>query len=161
MAKFFRRGVSKIKFAPAVAAYSDTTGLGVGSPTRPEIVAGQDLSGALSEISGFMLSNSPIPIPDILTTFTGQINGEDTVDSSTLTLYDDDTATTIRTALAKGVNGFILLFPYGDTSTKRCEVWPVRSTGVNDEWSTGNDPARYNVGFAVTRIPNQGAITPA
>lgn len=161
MAKFFRRGVSKVKFAPTVAAYTDVTGVGAGSPTRAEITAGQDLSGVVSEIAGFQLQNSPIPVPDILTTYTGQINGEDTVDASSLTLYDDDTTTVVRTALAKGTNGFILLFPYGDTSTKRCEVWPVRSLGVNDEWTTDNSPARTQVGFAVTRVPNQAGVTPA
>lgn len=161
MPKFFRRGISHIKFAPAVVAYTDVTGVGAGSPTRAEITAGQVITGSLSEIAGFGLNNSPIAVPDLLTTFTGQINGEDTTDTSTLTLYDDDTATAIRTALAKGTNGFMLLFPYGDVPTKRCEVWPVRSTGINDEWTTGNDAARTVVTFAITRIPNMAGVTPA
>lgn len=160
MAKFFRRGVSRLSFLPAVAAYTDASGSGAGSPTRAEINAGTALSGSLSEIAGFQLSNSPIPIPDLLTTFTGQINGEDTVDASVLTFYDDDASSTIRTALAKATNGFIVLFPYGDVQSKRCEVWPIRSTGVNDEWTTGNDPARFAVGCAVTRVPNQAGTVP-
>lgn len=154
--KFFRRGISKIYFLPAVA---DVTG--VISPTRAEITAGQDLSPGVSEIAGFQLNNSPIPTPNLAEIFTSQIEGEDTTADSSLTFNDDDTDDDIRTAVAKGTSGFILLLPYGDVPTKRCEVWPVRSTGVNDEWTTGNDPARFAVGFAVTATPEQNGVIPA
>lgn len=152
MARYFRRGKSKIKFLPAVANQA--------APTAPELTAGTDLTPQVAEINGFQLSNSPIPVPNLQDQFTPQIDGEDTVADSSLTLYDDDTASTIRTALAKGVSGFIALMPYGQTSTKRVEIWPVKSTGVNDEWTTGNDPARFTIGFAVTGVPTQGGVLP-
>lgn len=157
MANFFRRGKSKVRFLPAVAAYA----AGAGSPTRAEITAGTDLSAALTEMSGFQLSNSPIPTPNLADTFTFQITGEDTVADSVVTFLDDDAAATVRTALAKGTAGFILLMPYGDVATKRCEVWPVKSAGVNDEWTVGNDPARFAVGLAITNVPNQNGTVPA
>lgn len=150
--RFFRRGVSEIKFLPAVAG---------SSPTRAEINAGTVLTAQVADISGFMLNNSPITTPDLATTFDSQIDGPDTVADSTLTFYDLTDTATIRTALAKGTNGFIVLFPYGDVATKRCEVWPVRSTGVNDQWGLGADPARYVVGFAITVKPTQNATVPA
>lgn len=156
MARFFRRGKSAIKFLPAVAAYAN----GAGSPTRAEITAGTDLTPQTAEIAGFQLSNSPISVPNLKDKFTPQIEGEDTVADSTITFYDDDASAAIRTAQAKGVNGFIVLFPYGDISTKRCEVWPITSTGVNDEWTVGNDAARYAVGYAVTNVPSQNSTTP-
>jgi hypothetical protein len=160
--RFFRRGKSKISFLPAVAATTVVNGATVpGDPTRAEITAGTPLSASVAEVSGFQLSNSPIATPNLADTFTPQIDGEDTVADSSLTFYDDDTATTIRTSQAKGTAGFMLLMPYGDTPTKRCEVWPVKSTGVNDEWSVGNDPARFAVGYAVTGTPNQAAVVPA
>lgn len=149
---YFRRGYSKIKFLPAVAG---------ASPTRAEITAGVDLSPAIAEISGFTLSNSPIPAPNLADVFTSQIEGEDTVADSTLTFNDDASSTVIRTALAKGIDGFIILFPYGDVVSKRCEKWPVKTLGVNDQWSVGNDPARYVVGFAITSTPVQNATVPA
>ena len=153
MARYFRRGKSAIRFLPAVANKA--------APTRAEITAGTDLTGSTAEIAGFTFSNDPIPVPDLGSTFTGTIVGEDTAETPTLTFYDDDAASTVRTALAKGVTGFIVLFPYGDVPTKRAEVWPVTSTGVNDEWSAGNDPARFSVGFAVTGVPSQNAVVPA
>lgn len=150
--RFFRRGVSAVKFLPGVAG---------ASPTRPEITAGTDLTAQVADINGFQLTNKPIDTPDLSTVFTSQIDGEDTVADSSLTMYDLTDSAAIRTALAKGTAGFLVLFPYGDASGKRCEVWPVKSTGVNDEWQLSSDPARYEVGFAVTGVPKQNQTTPA
>lgn len=152
MARFFRRGVSAIKFVPAVAGTS---------PTRAEITAGTNLTAQIAGIGGFSLNNSPIATPDLATAFDSQIDGPDTTDTSTLNLYDDDAAATIRTALAKGTAGFVLLFPYGDVPGKRVEVWPAKSTGVNDQWGLDAAAAQFQVGFAVTAKPNQAGVTPA
>ena len=152
MARFFRRGVSKIKFLPAVAG---------SSPTRAEITAGTDLSPAIAAINGFQFSNSPIVTPDLATAFDSQIVGPDAAGDSSLNFYDDDATSTIRTAVAKGTAGFIVLFPYGDVPTKRCEKWPVTSTGVNDEWSLDATAGQFQVGFAVTAVPNQNGVIPA
>lgn len=152
MARFFRRGVSKVKFLPAIAGTS---------PTRSEITAGVDLSPAVAAINGFSLSNSPITTPDLATNFDSQINGPDAAGESSLNLYDDDTTTAMRTAVAKGTAGYIVLFPYGDVPTKRCEKWPVTSTGVNDEWSLDATAAQFQVGFAVTAVPVQNGVIPA
>lgn len=152
MARFFRRGVSKIKWAPAVAGTS---------PTRPEITAGVDLSPSVSGINGFQFSNAPITTPDLSDNFDSQITGVDTAGDSSLDFYDDDTATTIRTTLAKGTQGYLILMPLGDVPTKRCEVWAVTSLGVNDAWSLDATAAQFNVQFAVTRRPTQAGVIPA
>lgn len=151
MARFFRRGVSKVKFLPAVAGTS---------PTRPEITAGVDLSPSIAGMSGFTLANNPITTPDLATNFDSQINGPDAAGNSSLTFFDDDTATAVRTAVAKGTVGYMVLFPYGDVTAKRCEVWPVTSTGVNDGWDLGANAAQFTVGFAITSKPNQLGATP-
>lgn len=160
--RFFRRGVTKIRFLPAVAATVVVNGETiVGSPTRAEINAGTNLSSDIADIAGWSLSNSPIATPNLADRFTPQITGEDTVGDSSLTFYDRDDSTTIRTALAKGTNGFILIMPYGDVPGKRSEVYPITSAGVNDEFSVGNDAARFVVGMAITGVPNQNATVPA
>jgi hypothetical protein len=153
MGRFFRRGVSKIVFVPTIA---DTD-----APTRIELTAGTKLSPQIGDIGGLQFTNSPIATPDLESTFTTTIPGEDTSDNPSLTFYDDDAAAVIRTALAKGTKGHLVLLPYGDVAAKRAEVWPVESTGVNDEWSTGNDPARFTVQFGVTGVPEQDAVVPA
>lgn len=154
--RFFRRGKSLIKFLPAVASLT--------APTSAEITAGVDLSPLLQGIAGFQLSNAPIETPDLSTVFNSQINGPDSVSTSTITLYDGTEATTptiaARTALAKGTAGFILLQPYGATTAKRAEVWPVTVTGINDAWDLGATAAQFVVGFAVTSTPAQNAVNP-
>jgi hypothetical protein len=153
MAGFFRRGITEFHFLPAVADLA--------APTRVEITAGENLSEFISEVSGWQLTNSPIPTPRLARRYTTQIPGEDTTEASTLTLDDDKDDTTVRDGLPKDEEGFILYMPYGDVPTDRCEVWPVTITGNNDTISMGNDPARYVVGFAITGVPNQDAVIPA
>lgn len=152
MAKFFRPGTSKMSFLPAVAGVS---------PTRPEITAGTALSDQANSIDGFQFQNARIDTQVLGSSFVPQIDGPDEVGESSVTFLDDDASSTVRTALAKGTTGFIVFFPYGDVPTKRCEKWPVKSTGVNDEWSIGSDPARYVVGFAITNPPTLNAVVPA
>jgi hypothetical protein len=141
-----------MKWAPAVAG---------ASPTRAEITAGTILTTDINTIGGFKLKNSPITTPDLSTTFDTQIDGPDSVDTSTLNFYDQDNSSTIRTALAKGTAGFLLLFPYGDIVGKRVEKWACKSTGVNDEWTLDATAAKFEVGFAVTSVPVQNGTTPA
>lgn len=152
MARYFRRGVSKVKWAPAVAG---------SSPTRPEITAGVDLSPSIAAINGFQFSNAPIATPDLSDNFDKQITGPDTAGDSSFDFYDDDASSTVRTTLAKGTAGYVLLFPYGDVVTKRVEVWAVTSLGVNDAWSMDATAAQFNVQFAITARPNQAGVTPA
>lgn len=152
MSAFYRRGTSKIKSAPAVAGTS---------PTRAEINAGVDLSPHVIAVSGFMLKNSPISFSTLDTTFDSQIDGPDTADASTLDFKDDDVSNTVRTALAKGTPTQIILMPYGDVPTKRCEVWRTKSTGVNDDWGMDAKVAMFQVGFAILSVPTQSGVIPS
>lgn len=155
MPRFSRRGKSKIHFVPTIADPS--------APTRIEIDAGTHLTPEIAAVAGFSFSNSPIPTPDLDTTFTTTIPGEDTAADSSLTFYDDDTTggSTIRTAMVKGTTGYIVLMPVGDVASERCEVWPVESTGVADEWTAGNDPARFTVSFGITAVPELDVSIPS
>lgn len=151
MAFFFRRGVSKAYFLPAVAG---------SNPTSGEMTAGTDLSTALNDWSGFSFTNERIDVPVLASSFVPQIDGPDTVGDSSFTFLEDDTSNTIRNLLAKGTVGFVVLAPRGTGTGKPAEVWPAKSTGVNREWSMGNDPARFMVQFAITSVPNQNATLP-
>ena len=152
MAKFFRRGVSKVYFMTADPG---------ASVSSSEFTAGVDLSPFISEMSGWQLTNTPIRTPNLADTFTSQIDGEETVGDSTLTMNDENGASDFRDALPKGTEGFIVLAPYGIAAGKRCEVWPVKSTGINDQYTVANEPARTVVSFAITAVPVQTAVTAA
>lgn len=156
MSRFFRRGVSKVLFSPTV---TDTDG--VFEPDRTELDGAEDLSVDIAELSGFELTNDPINTPNLADQFTPQIEGEDTVPASSLTIYDRTETETIRTALEKGTEGFLFFLPYGDEPEGRMEVWPVKSNGVNDVWTTGAEAARFNVPFSITAVPQQNVEIPA
>jgi hypothetical protein len=149
--RFFRRGVSEVWFLPSVAVLA--------APTSSEFTAGINVTPAVQAVNGFSIANEPIRTPDLATSFDSQIDGVDSAEDSGLTFYDDKVDVTLRTALAKGTNGYIVLCPYGKVATKRCEVWPVRSTGFNDEWGM-DAAATAGVRFAVTKVPVQNAVLP-
>lgn len=152
MSRFFRRGETKIQFLPAWASTSPTSG---------EISAGTDLTTAISNVTGWDFANSPITTPDLSTTFDTQIPGNDTAGTPTIEFYDDDASTTIRAALAKGTAGFILRAPYGTTTGKRCEKFPIKITALNDSYTLANEAAKFVVGFAITTAPTlTGATMP-
>lgn len=154
MGRYFRRGTTKIYFLPSVAAKE--------SPTTGEIAAGTDLTNSVAEVAGFTFSNSPIPVPDMGSVYTKTIPGEDTSDDSSLTFYEDDVSNPIRTTLAKGTSGYILLFPAGGIiATSNVEVWPVKTTSVAREWSAGNDPARFVIQFTIPDTPATDATVAA
>ena len=156
MARHIRKGVARAYFCPTVASTA--------APTAANVVGGTHLTPELAEIAGFVFENSPVATPDMSTRYVSQVAGEDTTPASSMTFYEDDAANPIRTALAKDVDGFILLFPYPGgvpASGDECEVWPVVVTSNTREWSTGNDPARYVVGFAITGEPELDAVVAA
>src|SRR5688572_19148436 len=128
MAKYFRRGKSKVLFVPTIATPAS-------GPTSAELAAGLHLSLRIAEIGGFQATNSPIATPNLAESFTSQIDGEDAIADSSLTLYDDDQAVdAVRDGLEKGTIGYVILAPYGIAVGKRVEVWAAKTSGYNDEW---------------------------
>lgn len=154
MPRFVRRvkGV-KVLFCPAIANKA--------APTRAELTGGTDLTPDLYDLGGFILTPGDADASDFSSAVEKTVPGLESLEASTLTFHDDDVSSTIRTALAKGTNGYVVRFPYGDVATRRCEVWPVRSKGPNDEWNRGSETAKFPVGFSITDTPALNAVTPA
>ncbi|MFF3493737.1 hypothetical protein ACFYWS_20560 [Streptomyces sp. NPDC002795] len=153
--RFMRRGVTKIYFLDEIAAATNV-------PTRPEIVGGTELSGAVSDIAGWSLGNSPIDTPDLGSTLTTSIPGEDKADASTLTFYEDQLTDTIEALLSKGVVGYIVILRKGDVpASKSMDIFPIRVASRAPAYSTGSDPAKFTVTFAVSDEPVLDAAVPA
>jgi hypothetical protein len=153
-----RKGITKYHFVPTVAALA--------APTVANITAGTALTGQIAETNGFMFSNSPIQTPDMDSTFVSQIPGEDTSEDSGLVFYEDKATNPIRTALAKGTNGYIVIFAAGyagasPAASDKCEVWPVTVSSNSRKYSSGNEAAQYEVKFACTAPPAQDAVVAA
>ena len=154
MARYFRRGTTKIYFVSSIATAA--------SPTVVEMAAGTDISCDVAEITGFAFQNNPIDTPDMCAEFVAKIPGEDTADDSEMTFYEDDTSNPLLTTLAKGVEGNIVFFPYGigganPIAGDDCEVWPVSVAKTTREWSAGNDAAKFMTTFTITAEPGLNA----
>lgn len=157
MARYFRRGTTKIYFVPEIED--------VDAPTESEMGAGMEISCDIAEVSGFTFTNSPIDTPDMCAEFVKRIPGEDTAEDSELTFYEDDTSNPLFTTLAKGSSGFIVFFPYGTSGVAGepatgddCEVWPVSVARLAREWSAGNDAARFMASFTITDVPGLQSV---
>lgn len=161
MARFHPSNKSKVVFAPAVASLS--------APSRAEITAGTVLTVAgsttlagLKEMSGWETAASDITVPDVGTDHDGVIPGRTSTSTATMTFYDDDASSTIRTACAEDTTGYIILFPYGDSTGVRVETWPVRVSTLNDSQITSaNEAKTFTVTFSVTSKPNKSGTCPA
>ncbi len=155
--RFMRRGVTKFYFLKAITADTNV-------PTRAELAAtnATDLSGAIADIAGWSLANTPIDTPDLGSTLTTNIPGEDKADSSTLTFYEDQLTDTVEQLLAKGTTGFIVILRKGDVAaSKSMDVFPVRVASRAPAYSTGSDPAKFTVTFSVAAEPTLDAAVPA
>ncbi|MEU5742074.1 hypothetical protein ABZ784_29285 [Streptomyces tendae] len=147
MARFNRKGTTKIYFLPTIAA---TTLI----PTDAEITAGTDYTGQINAVDGFTLENTPIETPDMESTFVSKIGGDDSAADSSLTFYEDSTLDEIETDLAKGTSGFIVIFSKGKTSgNKGMDVYPVTVVSNSKAFTTDNEAAKITVQFTITARP--------
>jgi hypothetical protein len=121
------------------------------------------LDTAIAEISGFTFKNNPIDTPDMSTAFVGKIGGEDTVDDSSITFYEDDSTNPILTALTKGTVGNVVIFYKGlagsnPAASDKAEVWPVIVTSAARQYTAGNEAAKFVISFANTAAPGDATI---
>lgn len=150
VARFMRRGIAKVSWLPTVAAYP----AGNGVPTAIEVGNGTVLEGRLADMSGWMLTSSKIDTPDMGSRFTANIPGEQVVADSSLTFYGDDGNTdALKTTMAVETSGFIYIRHSGAGTGKPADLFPVRVMSIGNEYSVGNDPARYTISYAITGVP--------
>jgi len=155
MTRFMRKGKTKVFWVLTIASTS--------APTAAEINAGVILHTQLEDISGFLFKNNPIDTPDMGQTLVTKVSGEDTLDDSSMGFYEDDTTNPISTALAKGTNGFVVIFYKGiagasPAAADKAEVWPVQVASNARNYTTDNKAADYTVMFTNTAAPVQATL---
>jgi hypothetical protein len=151
MGRFMRKGITRWYFVPSIASGSLV-------PTAAEVNAGTRVDGQLAEVNGFSFQNNPIMVPDMSTTYTSQIGGEDSSDDSSMVFYEDQTSNPIRTALAKGTAGFMVIFKSGVAGASpaagdKADVWPTTITSNAAQYTADNEAAKYMVSMAITARP--------
>lgn len=155
MARFNRKGTTKIFFLPTIAS----TAL---LPTSAEITAGTEYTQQINAIDGWSLENSPIETPDMASTFVSKIGGDDSAADSSLTFYEDSALDDIETDLAKGTSGFIVIFSKGNAaSAKGMDVFPVTVVSNSKAYTTDNEAAKITVQFTITKRPAFNQTVPS
>jgi hypothetical protein len=155
MARFSRKGVTKILFAKTIASATYI-------PTLVEITGATDYTKSIAAVDGFSIENQEIETPDMESTFVAKIPGDDSAADSSLTFYEDDTTDKIETDLAKGTTGFVLIARKGKASgTKGLDVYPVRVASNSSAVTADNEAAKLMVKFSITDRPLLNATIPA
>ena len=150
--RYMSRGVTRFYWVLTIAS-------GTLAPAVAEAGAGVRLDAELNEVNGFSFANQPIDTPNFKDRFTPQIAGEDVADDSSLGLYRLKGETdTIRAALAKDVEGFVVVFYQGlagsvIAAADKVDVWPSIVASNSKTYTADNEAAKYMVNFSITDIP--------
>lgn len=154
--RFIRRGITKILWLHRIHALSKV-------PARAELSApnATELTKAVSDVEGWALTNEAIETPDMASTFTSSIPGEDKAESSSFTFYEDKVSDAIEQLLPKGAEGYVVLLRKGDVPDSRSmDVFPVQVASRSAQYSTGNEAAKFQVTYTITAPPVLDAVVP-
>lgn len=157
MPRFNRRGQEQVRFLPALA-----------SMTAPSAAALVDVTAVvindvLRTISGFNYTGEDLDASDMGSTWGKTIPGGDTAGDSSFVIYegddDADLEETVRLALAKGTNGFIVFTPRGTpVAGDPARVWPIRVKSNNPEETAENAAATTMIGMSIPDEPELEAV---
>lgn len=161
--RFIPSDYAVVVIAPTVADLS--------APTRSEINAGTVLASpdmgdeilGLEAIAGLERQEQTVTGADVNSRVDKKYPGRQQLPDATLTFFDaDDGSGAIRTALAEGTTGVLIIMKYGDVAGRRCECWPGRVSTVNDSQITSaNELAKFVATWVVNAEPNTDAVIPA
>lgn len=150
--RYMRKGTTRFYFVPTIASATLV-------PTVSEITAGTRLDAQISAVNGFEFQNNPIQTPDMASTFTSQIPGEDSAADSNIEFYELTNGTdTIHDLLDKGLVGYIVIFFKGTTGASpaiadKVDTWPAIIASNSRMYTADNEAAKYRVNFSLTAPP--------
>lgn len=150
-ARFYQPGVTKVYFVASIAT--------VTAPTRPELDAGIDLTRQVEAITGFQISAAEIATPDYASLFTSNIPGRTSVANSSLTIYVAKNGVDVRSTLARGTTGNIVMLDGGDVTGYKMDVFPVTVKSIPKQ--RGDTKAlTVMVDFSFTAAPAEDVAIP-
>lgn len=152
--RYFDRGTTKVYFLPAVAATNLT-------PTRAEMDAGTNLSNEVADLNGWSVAAEQIDTPVLGSVFTGSIPGGTSSPESSITFYSSSNSVDVRALLPRGTTGYIMWLDGGDVGGNKADVFPVRVKAAPKQRNLGNEAAKIEIQFSVTREPGENVTVPA
>lgn len=150
MGRFNNRGQKKVYFIPTVAA--------VAAPTMAEITAGTHLTPVIRAMTGFKFGAGTEDAADMDSTFPKTVSGMQTVEDSTITIYEGDAAgdpeKVAELALTLNTAGYVVIVPKGvATATFKARVWPVKILSNSPDESADSGAATVTIGFSLPAVP--------
>jgi hypothetical protein len=149
--RYIPEGITHYYYVAAIASYT--------APTRAELNAGTDLTPEVAAAGDWAINSAAVPAPDLSTLFDAQIAGKISMGTTTLDMYADSTSSDVRTLLPRGTVGYIVKFPEGDITGRKCDVFPVKVIAQPKPTNMGN-PSVIQLQFVVTKVPAENASVP-
>lgn len=153
--RYIHAGETRVYWAPAIVDVQD--------PLRSELDAGTDLTGQIAVVSGWVARAVLVEMQGVNEEFVSTIEGSLSVSDATLIMYADRNGSggDIRTLLSRGDQGHVVFLHGGDVVGNPMDVWPVRVASIGRPVEIGNEPARVDVQFAVSRQPGLDLSVPS
>lgn len=151
---FMRRAQHKWHFVSSISTQA--------APTIAEITGGDDLTPQVVDFGGWERAGSRIEDPDQDTAVNPQVPGEVSLGDCSISFRDIKSGTNpLRSTLAEGTEGYVVILPYGGSGTDRApdtgdvaEVWPVEVISIPRNYAAGNERAMWRADFAITDDPS-------
>lgn len=155
MARYIGRVKDRVWFVPTIA--SETLAPTVAEIGDGTLLSDPDSENGLVSLEGFTATATSVETPLYGAPQTPKIAGEIQLADSALIFYKDDSDNPIKTLLARGVEGFIVIGGPGtsvSTSTV-VNVYPIEVSGNNDVNDAGNTAKTFRIDVAVNGIPGE------
>jgi hypothetical protein len=149
--RYYPPGTRAVYWVPTIA--------NIASPTRAELDAGIDLTGDLSAMSGFNTTSATVSVPDLKSRFAGDIGGQVTAASSSITMYTSEDSHDARQLLPRDTDGFVIVLWEGDEPGKLMDVYPVTVVSQAPD-TTITNAGTVVVTFAVPSEPAENVTIP-
>lgn len=153
--RYTSQAITRCYYLPVISATNLT-------PTRSEMNAGTNLSPELFDWSGWTVTGTMIPTPDLSTAFESSIIGKTTAAASSITFYMDRAGVDVRGLLPRGTTGYIMFCDGGDVAGNKADVYPITVTSDGKERAAKGDQAdKIMVSFAISAVPAENITVPA
>ncbi|MEU8279565.1 hypothetical protein ACFYOK_29385 [Microbispora bryophytorum] len=151
--RYFNPETSQLYWVPSIAIK--------GAPTRLELDAGTDLSDAIADVNGWMVTSEMIDVPDMGSRFVSKIPGRISANDSSVTYYMDKAGIDAREVMPRDAIGFMVWLDGGDTPGRKMDVFPVTVSSHGKSRSVGAEPARITIAYAITSEPAENVTIPS
>jgi hypothetical protein len=128
------------------------------APTRGELDAGTDLSPQVTDSNGWSITGTTVASQSFVGTALN-LPGPKTIDDSSLTMRLSKTSTDARTILTQDLACYIVVFPEGDVTGRKMDVFTVVVNAIPKSQGIA-DPATGTFQFAITALPNMRVTIP-